>query len=149
MAMNLMRFGVLMMYLFLLLASLGHSLSYFDLVESTGGVATGVIQALRAVGVFGLSHFWFCGTDQAQCFTPWKGVATVVVVTGVVGFAIVKSMEGGAGGVEMSGYDEVTLEDFEDPDLEAPGVENNGVEEGGKKEESAAKPVEDDSIFDL
>ncbi|KAJ3192498.1 hypothetical protein HK101_006388 [Irineochytrium annulatum] len=118
--------SVALMYLFLMLCSLGHSVSYFELVGSTGGVATGVIQALRAVGVFGLSHLWYCGRDEAQCYTGWKGVATVVVVSGVMAFAWAKSlddaaekgMSGGKAGRGVVGgtrlYEEVALEDFHD-----------------------------------
>ncbi|KAJ3122214.1 hypothetical protein HK098_003014 [Nowakowskiella sp. JEL0407] len=79
------------MYGVLILSSLGHNLAYFELVESTGAVATGILQALRAVLVFALSHYFFCERDGGQCYTAVKGWATVVVVTGVVGFAFAKA----------------------------------------------------------
>ncbi|KAI9329129.1 hypothetical protein DFJ73DRAFT_964313 [Zopfochytrium polystomum] len=75
-------------YVALVLASLGHSLAWFELVGRTGAVATGVLQALRAVAVFGVSHVWFCDVDDTQCFNVPKGVATLVVVAGVIGFAV-------------------------------------------------------------
>ncbi|KAI9345596.1 hypothetical protein BDR26DRAFT_818175 [Obelidium mucronatum] len=87
---------VIFAHLILILSSLGHSVAYFQLVESTGGVATGVLQGLRAVLVFGLSHVWFCGRDEAQCFTTTKGISTVIVVSGVVAFAAAKGMVAGA-----------------------------------------------------
>jgi hypothetical protein len=65
-------------------------MAYFELVESTGAVATGVLQALRAVCVFGISHVWFCEQDSGQCYNSWKGLATVVVVMGVMAFAAAK-----------------------------------------------------------
>nr|KAJ3414560.1 hypothetical protein HK105_001734 [Polyrhizophydium stewartii] len=78
-------------YVVLTLASLLHNLSYFELLASTGAVATGVIQALRAVLVFALSHVWFCGRDPAQCLNMAKVVAAAVVVAGVLWFSIEKA----------------------------------------------------------
>ncbi|KAI8615476.1 hypothetical protein BC830DRAFT_1168571 [Chytriomyces sp. MP71] len=91
----LLDWDVILAHIILLLSSLGHSVAYFELVESTGGVATGVLQGLRAVGVFGLSHSWFCGIDENQCFNAWKGAATVIVVAGVVLFAAAKGWASG------------------------------------------------------
>ncbi|KAJ3416900.1 hypothetical protein HDV05_007958 [Chytridiales sp. JEL 0842] len=104
-SMPLLRIDIIAGYILLVLSSLGHSISYFQLVESTGAVATGVLQALRAVGVFGISHMWFCEMDGGQCYTSWKGLATVVVVVGVLGFAGGKSWgsASGAGGWELFG----------------------------------------------
>ncbi|RKP02768.1 hypothetical protein CXG81DRAFT_24556 [Caulochytrium protostelioides] len=82
---------VLLLYAMLVLSALGHNLTYFQLLEHTGGVATGILQALRAVLVFGMSHGAFCHRDAAQCFTPSKGAATVLVVCGVLGFAFSKA----------------------------------------------------------
>ncbi|KAI8915394.1 hypothetical protein DFJ77DRAFT_462494, partial [Powellomyces hirtus] len=83
--------GVILMYLSLIGSSLGHNVTYFQLLESTGAVATGVLQALRAVMVFGLSHILFCKGDAAQCFTMGKGFATAIVCAGVVGFSCAKA----------------------------------------------------------
>ncbi|KAJ3004276.1 UNVERIFIED_CONTAM: hypothetical protein HDU68_005199 [Siphonaria sp. JEL0065] len=88
----LLDIDVIFAHLVLILSSLGHSVAYFQLVESTGGVATGVLQGLRAVLVFGLSHAWFCEKDEAQCFTSMKAISTVIVVSGVVAFAAAKGM---------------------------------------------------------
>ncbi|KAJ3187131.1 hypothetical protein HDU85_007169 [Gaertneriomyces sp. JEL0708] len=82
---------VMLAYFSLILSSLGHSATYFELLESTGAVATGVLQALRAAIVFGLSHIFFCTRDSAQCFTVQKGLAAVVVVGGVIGFSVAKA----------------------------------------------------------
>ncbi|KAI8814713.1 hypothetical protein BJ742DRAFT_784079 [Cladochytrium replicatum] len=78
--------GVILAYLLLVLSALGHNVAYFVLLERIGAVATGILQALRAVIVFALSHMFFCATDSAQCYSVVKGAATVVVVSGVVGF---------------------------------------------------------------
>ncbi|KAI9101083.1 hypothetical protein DFS34DRAFT_591985 [Phlyctochytrium arcticum] len=82
---------IISMYIFLILSSLGHNITYFQLLERTGAVATGVLQALRAVMVFALSHVFFCQEDERQCFTARKGVATVVVVLGVLGYSFAKA----------------------------------------------------------
>lgn len=50
-----------------------------------------MIQALRAVGVFLLSHVFYCRTDQTQCFTAGKGLSTFVVGGGVIWFAYSRS----------------------------------------------------------
>ncbi|KAJ3145587.1 hypothetical protein HDU86_000864 [Geranomyces michiganensis] len=88
--------GVISMYLALIASSLGHNVTYFQLLESTGAVATGVLQALRAVLVFGLSHLLYCKQDAVQCFMPAKGAATLIVVAGVIGFSIAKAKKGSA-----------------------------------------------------
>ncbi|KAJ3288679.1 hypothetical protein HK104_008035 [Borealophlyctis nickersoniae] len=97
-AMPLSDPSVVAAYLILVLSSLGHNATYFELLEKSGAVATGVLQALRAVMVFGLSHVIFCGRDKAQCFTVQKGLATVVVVGGVLGFSYAKAVAGDGGG---------------------------------------------------
>ena len=53
-------------------------------------VSTGMLQSIRAVLVFGASALLFCDNDEAQCFTPAKGVATVVVAAGVVGYVLAR-----------------------------------------------------------
>ncbi|KAJ3075131.1 hypothetical protein HDU98_009081 [Podochytrium sp. JEL0797] len=115
----LFDWDVVLAHLILILSSLGHSVAYFELVEATGGVATGVLQGLRAVLVFGLSDVWFCGRDEGQCFTVYKGVATVVVVCGVGVFAAAKGMKG-----HSHGGDKVALQDSVDEE------EEFGMDEG-------------------
>ncbi|KAJ3040695.1 hypothetical protein HDV00_010588 [Rhizophlyctis rosea] len=110
-AMPLTDPSVLLGYLILILSSLYHNLTYFHLIETSGAVATGVLQALRAVMVFGLSHVMFCGEDGMQCFTPMKGVATVVVVCGVVGFSVAKAGGKGVAFEKVKGEDEDDEED--------------------------------------
>ncbi|KAJ3316541.1 hypothetical protein HDU76_001721 [Blyttiomyces sp. JEL0837] len=116
--MPLTRPDVMFGYFVLVLSSLGHSVSYFDLVESTGAVATGVIQALRAVLVFGISHIWFCEIDSAQCFTSWKGLATLVVILGVMGFAYSKGKHGGKDVVKVNTKEDILLQDMDAKDDE-------------------------------
>lgn len=76
--------------LLLVACSLLHNLAYFGLVDRLGGLATGVLQGLRAVLVFFGSALFFCDAadgHEEQCFTPGKALASLVVVTGVVSFS--------------------------------------------------------------
>lgn len=72
---------------------------------------------MRAVAVFGISHLWFCDQDAGQCYTTSKGIATVVVVSGVLAFAAAKGGGGhghggggGGGGVNRGGVGFVEVE---------------------------------------
>lgn len=108
-AMPLGSWRVVSVYFILVLSALGHNGTYFELLERTGAVATGILQALRAVLVFALSHVFYCDVDQAQCFTMKKGVATVVVVVGVLGFSWAKV----TGRHERAGFQKVSVSDVE------------------------------------
>ena len=57
-------------------------------------VSTGLLQSVRAVLVFGASAYFFCANDEAQCFTPAKGLATAVVAVGVAGYVWASSRVG-------------------------------------------------------
>jgi hypothetical protein len=85
--------GVIMGYLGIWLSSWGHGWAYFELLKSTGAVATGILLALRAIGVFVLSHNLFCDFSDLQCFNHVKGVATFFVITGVIGYSLSKRRE--------------------------------------------------------
>ncbi|CAO3687998.1 unnamed protein product [Umbelopsis vinacea] len=76
------------MYGLLILASATHAWNYYELISRTGNVATGILQGLRAILVFGLSHFWYCSSDAAQCFTVWKGWGSLMVVGCVLMFTL-------------------------------------------------------------
>ncbi|CAM0136678.1 hypothetical protein VKS41_003486 [Umbelopsis sp. WA50703] len=76
------------MYVLLIIASATHAWNYYELIGLTGNVATGILQGLRAILVFGLSHFWYCNTDSAQCFTMWKGWGSLMVVGCVLVFTL-------------------------------------------------------------
>eukprot|EP00033_Pygsuia_biforma_P002881 GCRY01003178.1.p1 GENE.GCRY01003178.1~~GCRY01003178.1.p1 ORF type:complete len:410 (-),score=65.51 GCRY01003178.1:37-1266(-) len=81
-------FGIVLMYILLILSSLYHNLSYFNLLSKVGAVATGVLQALRAILVFGFSSLLYCNFNSAQCYTYNKGLATLLVVFGVILYAV-------------------------------------------------------------
>ncbi|KAL1931949.1 hypothetical protein VTP01DRAFT_9005 [Rhizomucor pusillus] len=58
---------VLTRYALITASNATHAWNYYELLDNTGNVATGILQALRAVLVYGLSHVWYCSTDSAQC----------------------------------------------------------------------------------
>ncbi|SAL99950.1 hypothetical protein [Absidia glauca] len=68
------------MYLLVTLANGTHSWNYYELIDRTGSVATGILQGLRAVIVYGISHAWYCSSDSAQCFTVYKGFGSLLVI---------------------------------------------------------------------
>ncbi|ORZ11827.1 hypothetical protein BCR42DRAFT_96583 [Absidia repens] len=74
------------MYLMITIANGTHSWNYYELIDRTGSVATGILQGLRAVIVYGLSHAWYCSSDSAQCFTVYKGCGSLIVITCVLLF---------------------------------------------------------------
>jgi hypothetical protein len=57
------------------------------------------MQALRAVGVFGLSHIMYCGDDNAQCFTSGKLLSTFIVIGGVLSYSFAKKRHLNKGGI--------------------------------------------------
>lgn len=65
-------------------AHAGHTVLFFNLLGSVGAVVVGVVQGMRAVGVFASAALLFCARQESQCFTVPKALATLVVVTGVV-----------------------------------------------------------------
>lgn len=58
---------VFFMYFIVTIANALHSWSYYELIEQTGNVATGILQGLRAILVYSISHVWYCQEDSAQC----------------------------------------------------------------------------------
>ncbi|KAG0238601.1 hypothetical protein BGW42_004363 [Actinomortierella wolfii] len=79
---------ILGVYPLVTLSSLIHSLNYYVLVKRVGSVATGLLQSLRAVLVFVMSHLMFCGQDPGQCFNEAKGVSAIVVIGFVLLFSL-------------------------------------------------------------
>ncbi|KAF9970829.1 hypothetical protein BGZ73_006388 [Actinomortierella ambigua] len=79
---------ILAVYPLVTLSSMIHSLNYYVLVKRVGSVATGLLQSLRAVLVFLMSHLMFCSQDRGQCFNEAKGVSAVVVIGFVLLFSL-------------------------------------------------------------
>ncbi|CAG8635621.1 92_t:CDS:2, partial [Scutellospora calospora] len=66
-------FTIIIIYLVLIFASFIHNLAYYQLIKRIGNVSTGLLNSIRAIVVFGLSHTMFCEFDSGQCFNVWKG----------------------------------------------------------------------------
>ncbi|CAJ0837901.1 11643_t:CDS:2 [Entrophospora sp. SA101] len=79
---------IIFIYILLIIMSFAHNLAYYWLIKHTGNVSTGLLNSLRAVLVFGSSHWFFCQLDSGQCFNLWKGLSTVVVVGFVTSFTL-------------------------------------------------------------
>ncbi|CAO3702012.1 unnamed protein product [Rhizopus stolonifer] len=79
---------VVQVYLLVIASNSLHSWNYYELIDRTGSVATGILQGLRAVLIYMLSDALYCKTDSAQCFTPYKGLGSILVVGSVMLFTI-------------------------------------------------------------
>ncbi|KAJ0412091.1 hypothetical protein ATCC90586_004011 [Pythium insidiosum] len=73
------------------LSQLAHGLTYFMLLGSSGAVTTGIMQSLRAVCVFAISSVLYCSRQESQCFDTKRGVATLIVISGVMYYSWAKS----------------------------------------------------------
>lgn len=76
------------LYFGLTASSFLHNLSYFNLLRLTGAVSTGVLTALRTIGVFLASGWLFCDTAPVQCLTSQKLLAVMIICAGVIAYAV-------------------------------------------------------------
>ncbi|CEP11553.1 hypothetical protein [Parasitella parasitica] len=83
--------SVWLMYLLVIVANASHSWNYYELIDRTGSVATGILQGLRAVLIYIISDAWYCESDSAQCFTKYKGVGSLLVIGCVFLFTVGRS----------------------------------------------------------
>ncbi|KAG0281646.1 hypothetical protein BGZ95_001005 [Linnemannia exigua] len=72
--------GILLVYPLLIISSMLHSLNYYVLLSRINNIAVGIMQSLRAVLVFVMSHYLFCGVSSTQCFNQWKFLSAIVVI---------------------------------------------------------------------
>ncbi|GJJ73362.1 hypothetical protein EMPS_05720 [Entomortierella parvispora] len=72
--------GIIMVYPLVTISSMLHSLNYYVLLSRINNIAVGIMQSLRAVLVFVMSHYLFCGISQTQCFNEWKFISAIVVI---------------------------------------------------------------------
>ncbi|KAG9070043.1 hypothetical protein KI688_009373 [Linnemannia hyalina] len=72
--------GILLVYPLLVISSMLHSLNYYVLLSRINNIAVGIMQSLRAVLVFVMSHYLFCGVSSTQCFNQWKFMSAIVVI---------------------------------------------------------------------
>ncbi|KAF9953440.1 hypothetical protein BGZ72_005414 [Mortierella alpina] len=71
---------IIIVYPLLTISSLLHSLNYYVLLSRINNIAVGILQSLRAVLVFVMSHYLFCSVSATQCFNQWKFVSAIVVI---------------------------------------------------------------------
>ncbi|KAG0765687.1 hypothetical protein G6F57_011569 [Rhizopus arrhizus] len=81
-------FEVIQMYILVMVSNSLHSWNYYELIDRTGSVATGILQGLRAVLIYMISNSLYCQTDPAQCFTTYKGLGSILVIGSVLFFTI-------------------------------------------------------------
>jgi hypothetical protein len=72
--------GIGLVYPLVTISSMLHSLNYYVLLSRINNIAVGIMQSLRAVLVFVMSHYLFCGVSNTQCFNEWKFVSAIVVI---------------------------------------------------------------------
>lgn len=93
----------------LLLCHMANALTHFLMLGSAGAVKTGIqqvrpcsprpaprtrpdsacaLQSIRAICVFAVSSVAFCDVHSVQCFTSSRALATTVVVSGVLCYAV-------------------------------------------------------------
>eukprot|EP01034_Spumella_vulgaris_P023251 gene23251-29456_t len=74
---------IVVAYILLAFAGLGHGLCFFNLLSILGSTSTGLIKGVQSVAIFVASHFAFCAVQQSQCFSMLKGVSLLIVLIGV------------------------------------------------------------------
>ncbi|KAI0564410.1 Sugar phosphate transporter [Gracilaria domingensis] len=74
-------------YIYLTVASFFHAVTHYDVVATVGAVPIGVLNAIRAVSVFGVSSLFFCSHQASQCYNSRKGISTAIVIIGAIGYS--------------------------------------------------------------
>ncbi|CAN8066995.1 unnamed protein product [Agarophyton chilense] len=85
-------------YIYLTVASFFHAITHYDVVASVGAVPIGVLNAIRAVSVFGVSSLFFCSNQASQCYNSRKGISTAVVILGAIGYSAASAAANAAKG---------------------------------------------------
>jgi drug/metabolite transporter (DMT)-like permease len=80
--------GIVLVYPLLIISAMLHSLNYYVLLSRINNIAVGIMQSLRAVLVFVMSHYLFCGVSSTQCFNQWKFISAIVVIGCVTLFSL-------------------------------------------------------------
>lgn len=83
---------ILEQYFYLGVAAFLHAISHYDIVATVGAVPVGVLNALRAVSVFGLSSLLFCEHQASQCYSARKGISTAIVLFGATGYSLASAV---------------------------------------------------------
>jgi len=78
---------IILLYSFVTLNSFFHNFAFYAIIGQVGAVTFGLLQAVRAVGVFFFSAALFCSTQSIQCLTIPKILSTFVVIIGILAFS--------------------------------------------------------------
>ncbi len=83
-------------YLLLIISSAIHAYTFYHLLSKIGSITTGLCKGVQSVLVFVASHFIFCSSQRAQCFSSAKGASLVIVLLGVTLYSIYSDPHGSA-----------------------------------------------------
>lgn len=81
-------------YLLLVISSAVHAYTFYHLLSKIGSITTGLCKGVQSVLVFVASHFIFCSSQKAQCFSSAKGASLVIVLLGVTLYSIYSDPHG-------------------------------------------------------
>eukprot|EP01040_Poterioochromonas_malhamensis_P001211 gene1211-1284_t len=81
-------------YLLLVISSAVHAYTFYHLLSKIGSITTGLCKGVQSVLVFVASHFIFCSSRKAQCFSSAKGASLVIVLLGVTLYSIYSDPHG-------------------------------------------------------
>merc|ERR1712176_1255535 len=68
-----------------------HSATFFYLLKYLGAVSVAVMKGLQSVFVFVMADVIYCKSHKNQCFDAYKVISLIVVVGGVLAYAVVTS----------------------------------------------------------
>lgn len=85
--------AIILQYVVLMCGAFLHAVTHYDTVATIGAVPVGVLNALRAVSVFGASSLMFCSQQASQCYNYSKFVATIVVTLGASGYSLASMLK--------------------------------------------------------
>eukprot|EP00762_Andalucia_godoyi_P000088 ANDGO_02306.mRNA.1 hypothetical protein len=76
-------------YVIIISSSLFHNYAFYEIVTQSGSITIGLLQAIRAVSVFFVSHLLLCGPgpDAVYCMSFMKALSAVIVISGMYLFS--------------------------------------------------------------
>ncbi|GIQ83026.1 hypothetical protein KIPB_004272 [Kipferlia bialata] len=80
--------AIWLLYGILTLVDTVHSGCFYTMLGVIGSVSMAVYKTVASVGVFLGSALFFCSVDPAECMTGYKVASLIVVLVGVVGYAV-------------------------------------------------------------
>jgi len=79
---------IIVLYFGSTLINVAKSWGWGTTLQTGGPVVLGLLQACKSIAIFFLSAVLYCATQESQCYTLEKAVATVLVVGGVTMFSL-------------------------------------------------------------